>query len=150
MKFAEFIAEAEAEHPFRYAYPLENANDVKIANQLFDWTVKHYGHSAPRPQFWVVSNEHMQDAVHRANHFTKVNGVVYGWFSHAYPTRIFMNSSLHPSRNRHHAAILVHEIAHYLQYHTERHSDKKPFGPEHVQFLEDEADQIMMDFFKGR
>lgn len=141
MKLSEILTEQE--HPFKFAYRVENPHDAKAAKDVFAWATKQYGFSAPMPEIWIVSHEHMQHAAQRANHHTVINGQVYGWYSHQYPTKIFLSDRISISKNRKHAAILVHEIGHYLQDMTERHAKMKPFKPTDVQFLEDDADELM-------
>lgn len=141
MKITELLIESE--HPFKYAYQVQNPNDKRAAADIFKWAVNQYGHSAPMPEIWIVSHEHMQHAAQRASHHTVISGQVYGWYSLQYPNKIFLSDRISVSRNKKHAAILVHEIGHYLQDMTEKHAAKKPFQPTDVDFLEKDADDLM-------
>lgn len=148
MNFKQFLIEQM--HPFKYAYPLSDPRDQKVISQIYQWTMSKFGATAPEPQIWIVGHEHMQHAAQRADHFTSLAGIVYGWYSQKYPDKIFINDSIKPSRNRKHAALLIHEMVHYLQDRSSKYDERKPFGPDDVQFLEDEADQIMNDFISPR
>jgi hypothetical protein len=138
-----------AEYPFRYAYRVENQRDKAAIEQLFRWAVQEYGHPAPMPEFWVTSHEHMQDAAKRADHYTTLQGQVYGWYSQKYPNKIFICDRIHPGSNKRDAAVVVHEIGHYLQDTTEKHQTLKPFGPEHVETLELDADELMNRYLQS-
>jgi hypothetical protein len=146
MKITDILVEQQ--HPFKYAYLMQNPHDIRAAKQIFDWAVKQYGHSAPFPEIWIVSQEHMQHAAQRANHYTIINGQVYGWYSHQFPNKIFLSDRISVSKNKKHAAILVHEIGHYLQDMTEKHAKMKPYKPTDVEFLENDADELMALWLK--
>lgn len=142
MKVVDILVEQQ-QHPFKYAYPMQNPHDIRAAKEIFSWAIEKYGHSAPLPEIWIVSQEHMQHAAQRANHYTIVNGQVYGWYSHQFPNKIFLSDKISVSKNKKHAAILVHELGHYLQDMTEKHASRKPFQPTDVDFLEKDADDLM-------
>lgn len=144
MKLIELF-EGTTDHPFIYAYPMENANDIRAAHQAWNWTVQHYGDysNIPEPSVWVVSHEHMQHAARRANHFTQLSGQVYGWYSQTYPDKIFLSDRVSPAKSKVAASILVHEFTHYLQDNTTKHDSIKPFDATHINQLEAEADGMM-------
>ncbi len=150
MKLYELFEDA-TEHPFIYAYPMENPNDIRAARTAWIWTVQHYGQPVPsiEPSVWIVSHEHMQHAARRANHFTQLNGQVYGWYSQSYPDKIFLSDRVSPSKSKGQAAILVHEFTHYLQDNTPKHDSIKPFDQSHVNQLEAEADDMMNQYARS-
>lgn len=145
MKFAELF---EAEYPFGVALPLQRPADRAKAAELFNWTASAFGASAPAPEVLVVDHEKMQWAAQRANHHTMINGQVYGWYSQEFPDKVFLSSRMGLS-GRAAQATLVHEFTHYLQDNTDKHEDRKPYKPEDVDFLEQEADSLMARFIKG-
>lgn len=130
----------EQSHPFNYAYPVQNTNDVKALQQAFQWAAKEYGSSLPMPEVLVANHEHMQHAARQANHHTVLMGTVYGWYSQQYD-KIFLSDRVRPSRSKKEAAIVVHEFIHYFQFHDGKPND--------VEALEKEADDYMMRYFKG-
>jgi len=153
MKIREILVEADEEpykhgagHPFRLrstAYEENNQAVLRKFKQIFDWTTAQYGHSAPMPSLYVVDHTHMQEAAQRAEHSTQINGQIFGWFTPRYANKIFLSNRVASLSSKAHAAILVHEIVHYLQSITPKHEKLKPFNASHVQFLEDDADAIM-------
>jgi hypothetical protein len=144
MKLTDLL-EASTEYPFIYAYPMENTHDIAATKNAWNWTVRNYGESVGirEPSVWVVGHDHMQHAARRANHFTQLNGQVYGWYSQAYPNKVFISDRISPAKSKQMAAILVHEFTHYLQDNTAKHDNIKPFGQSHVAQLEAEADDMM-------
>ena len=50
----------ENDHPFNFAYPVQNANDVRALSTAFNWAAEQYGASLPMPyrsvrtSIWVV------------------------------------------------------------------------------------------------
>lgn len=143
----------QAGHPFRHAhnaYPLTDPHSVSQAQSIYKWTTNQYGASAPMPEIWIVNHQHMQDAVLRASHVTEINGHVFGWYSQRFPTKVFLSDQVKFVSNKMWGAILVHEFVHYLQDVTDKHDTNKPFQPEYVQTLEDEADALMNVYLKSK
>lgn len=145
MKYADLF---EAEYPFGVALPLQRPADRAKAAELFHWTASAFGASAPAPEVLVVDHEKMQWAARRANHHTMINGQVYGWYSQEFPDKVFLSSRM-SLRGQAAQATLVHEYTHYLQDNTDKHDDRKPYKPEDVEFLEQEADALMNRFISS-
>jgi hypothetical protein len=139
----------EAEYPFGIAIPLQRPADIKIAADLFNWTASAFGASAPPPEVLVVDHEKMQWAARRSQHHTVIKGQVYGWYSLSFPDKVFLSSQLPLSRSGVAQATLVHEYTHYLQDNTEKYADRRPFTPEDIDFLEQEADSLMNRYVKS-
>ena len=130
----------ENDHPFNYAYPVQNANDIRSLTAAFVWAAKQYGTSLPMPNVLVVNHEHMQRAAQQANHHTILSGEVYGWYSQEFGN-IFLSDQIRPSRSKKEAAVVVHEFIHYFQDHDNKPND--------VAALEQEADEYMARFMTG-
>lgn len=133
----------ESNSPFGVAVPLRRPEDLQAVKQVFSWVTQQYGETASLPTVLVADHDKMQHAAQRANHFTKISGQIYGWYSQAYPGTIFISTRLSLGRSKEARAVISHEMVHYLQDETDKHADKKPFGPDHVEFLEQDADEIM-------
>lgn len=130
----------EQSHPFNYAYPVQNANDIKALTQAYNWAASAYGSDMPMPEVLVANHEHMQRAARQANHHTVLMGQVYGWYSQQYD-KIFLSDQIRPARSKKEAAVVVHEFIHYFQFHDDKPND--------VEALENEADEYMMRFLQG-
>lgn len=130
----------ENDHPFNFAYPVQNANDVRALSTAFNWAAEQYGASLPMPDVLVVNHEHMQRAAQQANHHTVLSGQVYGWYSQQFG-KVFLSDRIRPSRSKKETAVVVHEFIHYFQDHDNKPND--------VNALEQEADDYMMRFLSG-
>ena len=102
-------------HPFNFAYNMQNHNDVNVVLQSYEWATEAYGTNHPMPEVLVVNHEHMQRAAQQANHHTTLTGQVYGWYSQLH-RKVFISDRIKPSRTRKEAAILVHEFIHWFQH----------------------------------
>lgn len=131
----------EEEHPFRYAYKINNSVEQKQAEHVFEWVCKKLKLTSTPPEFWVVGHDHMQDAAKKVSHFNSINGHIFGWFSDRYPDKIFLSDRIKLASNKQAQAVLAHEVTHYLQYHEMTHS-----GETTMQDLEDQADNIMGEY----
>jgi hypothetical protein len=140
----------ESEYPFGVAVPLQRPDDKKMAADLFNWTTSAFGASATAPEVLIVDHEKMQWAARRSQHHTIIKGQVYGWYSMAFPDKVFLSSQLPLSRSNVAQGTLVHEYTHYLQDNTDKHVDRQPFTPEDINFLEQEADSLMNRYTKSR
>ena len=140
--FTEFLTEAD--HPFRHAYKFDNAVEQKAAEGLFVWACKHLKLKAAMPEFWLVGHSHMQDAANKVTHFNAINGQVFGWFTDAYPEKVFISDRIKLANNKQARAVVVHELAHYLQFHCHLAT-----GATTMQDLENQADAVMMEYMKS-
>ena len=138
----------EAQYPFGNVAPLYRPGDKAIATELFQWTTRAFGASAPAPEVLVVDHEKMQHAAQRAAHHTMAAGQVWGWYSMEFPDKVFLSSRLNLTTSSFARDTLVHEYTHYLQDNTEKHADKRPYTHDDVDFLEQEADQLMTRYSK--
>jgi len=132
------LGEATQNHPFNYAYPVENPNDTKAIQQLYRWVCNVMNVNFPLPPVLVVNHDHLQEAVQRLTELTPAGHVVYGCYSPKYET-VFISDRTKPSRNTRHAATLVHEFVHYVQ-------DMLDLPPKSVEEYEDEAYAIEAQF----
>lgn len=146
MKLAQIF---EKQYPFGSALPLRRPEDRVIANELFRWTTTAFGATAPVPEVLVVDHEKMQWAAQRAKHHTMSGGQVWGWYSMEFPDKVFISSRLNISTSDFAKGTLVHEYTHYLQDNTDKHADKRPYTEDDVDFLEQEADQLMSKYTQG-
>ena len=148
MKLHTLITES-SNSPFGVALPLRRPEDIKAAKDVISWVMSRFGESAPFPTILVADHDKMQWAAQRANHFTKIGGQICGWYSQEYPNTVFISSRLSLGRSKPSRAILAHEVVHYLQDATSKHDANKPFGPDMVSTLENEADEIMAAYMSS-
>lgn len=135
-RFSNFILEAE--HPFRYAYKIDNEVENRVAHQLYSWVEAEMGIKGAAPEFWIVGHSHMQDAAQKVTHFNSVNGHVFGWFTSKYPEKVFISDRIKLANSKQARGVVVHEIVHYMQFHHRDHN-----SPTTMEYLEAEADKYM-------
>lgn len=130
-----------SDHPFRYAYPISKGNlvDASQVVKIIDFVFSDMEVYCDPPEVWIVGHDHMQEAAKRVPHYRE-DGVVYGWFTPKYPDKVFISDRM-KIRDKKFGAVLAHEIVHYVQ---NQKNDNREMND-----LEQEADEVMMRYFKG-
>ena len=121
-------------HPFNYAYGMQNRHDIDVVLHAYDWVAGEYGVCHPMPDVLVVNHDHMQRAAITANHHTAIVGQVVGWYSQPFG-KVFVSDRIRPSKSKLAVAFLVHEFVHWFQHICDNTSS--------IVAMEHEADMYM-------
>ncbi len=136
--FIEYLVEGE--HPMRYAYEVQNGNDIRVLAGIQKFVRSAMGADGPEPKIYVTSQEHMMEYAKRSPHY-RTGNVVYGLFAQSHPDRVYVSDRVRLGSNVAHAAVLAHEIAHYYQY------QRGDFQTKSVDEMESEADDILARYY---
>lgn len=122
--------------------PLSAPRDINLVDILFEWTMDTFGERAPLPEIYILDHTVLETITRQ---WVGPDRIVWGWYCFSYPNIIFLSSRLNLNTSKFARCTLVHEMVHYLQYHSVKYQHSRPFTSDFLSVLEGEAEHIALE-----